>query len=241
MRLQEWDSFETDGVKHTPFTFDLSLEVHITPDFSFADILSAPSHRRLLKRTRSKADVDGEGSGDVQKKKRRLRLELITSRLSRPFATPTSHIASRGSSRIALWAKRIASGRHALHKIAILNSLRLGGFSIHKWPGMRQAIPSQMPVEKIIEFRRNRTDSPLSSEVPRPAPKPFKASSNYGLSNYDAIDREGDPYGDVGDFEDDPKDEAPKDRKSEEVNQEDEFSMYPEYGAMDYELDMDEE
>ena len=234
MRLQEWDPFETDSVKYTPFTFDLPLEVHLPPNFSFAGASSTPPHRRLPKRTRAKADVDGEGSGDVQKKKRRLRLDLITSRLSRPYATPTTHCASRGSSRIALWAKRIASGRHALHKMAILNSLRLSGFSIRKWPWPKQPIPSQMPVEKIIQFRRNRTDSPLSFEMSRPAPKPLN-----GVSNYDAIDREDDPYGDMETFGNDSLDDAENDQIPEMDSEDDEFSMYPEYGAMDYEPDAD--
>ena len=233
MRAHELDLFEEASVKNSHFAFDFPLEIHLPPNFSFTDIPSASPHCRLRKRIRSKADVDGEGSGDIQKKKRRLRLELITSRLSRPYATPTSHIASRGSSRIALWARKIASGRHVLHKIAILNSLRLGGFSIRKWPGPKQPIPSQVHVEKVIEFRRNRTENPLSFEVPQPASNPFK-----GLSNYDAIDREGDPYGDFEAFEDEQLEEVEQHRIPRVMEEEnDEFSMYPEYGAMDYEMD----
>ena len=89
-----------------------------------------------------------------------------------------------------------------------------------------------MPVEKIIKFRRNRTDSPLSSEVPRATRKPKS------FSNYDAIDREGDPYGDVAALEDDSLDDTENNQIPEDVDiADDEFSMYPEYGAMDYESD----
>ena len=233
MRIHEWDSFETASVKNPLFAFDFPFEAHLPPKLCFAEVPSAPPPRRYEKRMRPKADVDGEGSGDIQKKKRRLRLELITSRLSRPYATPTSHIVGRGSSRTALWARKIASGRHPLHKVAILNSLRLDGFSVRKWPGPKYMSPSQLHVEKVIEFRRNRTESPLSSEIVQPAPNPFK-----GLSNYDAIDREGDPYGDIEAFEDDRLEEVERHRVSRAVEEEDdEFSMYPEYGAMDDEMD----
>lgn len=80
---------------------------------------------RRPKRHRALTDVDGERSSRRWKKKRRLRLYLITSRLSRPFSAPATHIVDRGSSRIAVWAKQRALGRHLLRKAAIMNHVRL--------------------------------------------------------------------------------------------------------------------
>jgi hypothetical protein len=75
------------------------------------------------KRCRAVTDVDGERSCG-HKKKRRLRLFLITSRLSPEFSHPASNIVDRGSSKIAVWAKQKALGRHLLRKAAILNHIR---------------------------------------------------------------------------------------------------------------------
>src|SRR5436190_8527596 len=76
------------------------------------------------KRRRPLTDVDGEGSQGLTKKKRRLRLVFITSRLSRPFSSPPTHIVSRGFSKIAVWAKQKALGRNLLRKVAIMNRVR---------------------------------------------------------------------------------------------------------------------
>ncbi|KAL8822382.1 MAG: hypothetical protein Q9191_006884 [Dirinaria sp. TL-2023a] len=77
-----------------------------------------------LKRPRILADVDGEDSLDSQRKKRRLRLELITSRLSRPFAFPTTHIVGRGSVRVGIWARPQNEGTNVFRKAAILNCIK---------------------------------------------------------------------------------------------------------------------
>jgi hypothetical protein len=77
-----------------------------------------------VKRSRPLADVDGEEYEITRAKKRRLRLDLITSRLSRPYASPSTHIIDRGGSKIALWAKQKALGRNVLCKSAILNSMK---------------------------------------------------------------------------------------------------------------------
>lgn len=88
---------------------------------------------RLLhpKRRRPLADVDGEGTEAVQKKKkkRRLRLSFVTSRLSRPFSAPPTHIITRGSSKIAVWAKQKALRRSSLRRAAIMNRLRKNALS----------------------------------------------------------------------------------------------------------------
>ncbi|KAK2754584.1 hypothetical protein FQN54_006985 [Arachnomyces sp. PD_36] len=96
-------------------------------------ILLFPQQCRLLhpKRRRPLADVDGEGTEAVQKKKkkRRLRLSFVTSRLSRPFSAPPTHIITRGSSKIAVWAKQKALKRSSLRRAAIMNRLRKNALS----------------------------------------------------------------------------------------------------------------
>jgi hypothetical protein len=53
-----------------------------------------------------------------------LGLILVTSRLSPPFSVPATYIVSRGSSKIAVWAKQKALGRSSLRKAAIMNRMR---------------------------------------------------------------------------------------------------------------------
>ena len=78
----------------------------------------------LQKRSRALADVDGDHSDTRQRKKRRLRRELITSRLSRPYASPATHIISRNAVKLGIWTGRRYIGRNAFRKAAILNSIR---------------------------------------------------------------------------------------------------------------------
>jgi hypothetical protein len=75
---------------------------------------------KSLKRHRSLQD----GEQGSCRKKRRLRLILITSRLSRPFSSPPTHIVDRGPSKIAVWAKQKSLGQSLLRKAAILNRIR---------------------------------------------------------------------------------------------------------------------
>ena len=80
-----------------------------------------------LKRQRSQKDIDGGEEEPRQRKKRRLRLSLITSRLSRPYASPATHINSTKASRVGPWARQRFAGGKLLRKAAILN-----------WVGMKQ-------------------------------------------------------------------------------------------------------
>lgn len=77
--------------------------------------------RKFLKRSRPQEEIDRFGEG-VSRKKRRLRHDLVTSRLSRPYATPATHIA-RGAWRLGVWARQRSSGGLLLRKGAILNSI----------------------------------------------------------------------------------------------------------------------
>lgn len=134
---------------------------------------------RHSKRLRPLTDVDGEGSESLQKKKRRLRLALVTSRLSRPYADPATHIVDRGISKIAVWAKQRALGRNLLRKAAIMNLIR------------RRAVEAKETEQRRLEEARqahlrhqlSTAQTPRRQYIPLP-PSPL------GLSNYDALDLE---------------------------------------------------
>ncbi|KAI2621046.1 hypothetical protein GGS21DRAFT_386995 [Xylaria nigripes] len=93
---------------------------------------------RPTKRIRATHDVDGPGTDKLPVKKRRLRLRLVTSRLSRPFSLPATHILIRESGgtipvlhRIQQLASSGGGARRAGHqsalvrKAAILNRIRI--------------------------------------------------------------------------------------------------------------------
>lgn len=82
---------------------------------------TVPGTRKLLKRSRPQDGIDGFGENE-SRKKRRLSHELVTSRLSRPYASPATHIA-RGAWRLGVWARQRLSGGLLLRKGAILNSI----------------------------------------------------------------------------------------------------------------------
>lgn len=53
-------------------------------------------------------------------------MELITSRLSKPFAMPPTHIISKNaSSRVGIWARQKVLGNNLLRKVALLNLIRM--------------------------------------------------------------------------------------------------------------------
>lgn len=76
---------------------------------------------KSLKRSRCQDEIDGEEEEHTQRKKRRLRLDLVTSRLSRPYATPATHIIGTRAWRVGAWARQRFVGGKLLRKAAILN------------------------------------------------------------------------------------------------------------------------
>ena len=89
---------------------------------SFPSLQSPESAtQKVLKRSRPQEEIERFGES-VSRKKRRLRHELVTSRLSRPYATPATHIA-QGAWRLGVWARQRLSGDSLLRKGAILNSI----------------------------------------------------------------------------------------------------------------------
>ncbi|CCX30911.1 Similar to hypothetical protein [Tuber melanosporum Mel28]; acc. no. XP_002839648 [Pyronema omphalodes CBS 100304] len=115
------------------------------PQLSFPEpldpLLSPPSSS--LKRARP-SDPETAFEAELPRKKRRLRLQLITSRLSAPFAMPASFVLPRV---YALpWIRQRCNGRHVLRKAAILNKIRRDA--------MMATIASREQQERILEQRR---------------------------------------------------------------------------------------
>jgi len=188
-------------------TFSFSTGQALSAKLVFSALNTTPPTTQTSKRARPRADVDGEDSQGTQKKKRRLRLNFVTSRLSRPYATPTTYIINRANSRIARWTQQKASGRNLLRKAAIMNWARIKVATAINSKSNKLNLPRAIPIttkplntnrENIDEgnFRNCLANSPkmYAHHVPRP-PSPL------GLSNYDAIDLEGDPYDDDEDFD----------------------------------------
>ena len=75
-----------------------------------------------LKRDPPLDDIEGDDTRSLQRKKRKLRHSLSTSRLSKPYAVPTTYIPSRKTLREGIWARQRVAGRNLLRKAAALNS-----------------------------------------------------------------------------------------------------------------------
>ena len=86
------------------------------------ETLSENPMRGVLKRRRALEDIEGDDTSSTQRKKRRLRHSFSTSRLSEPYAIPTTYIASRKALREGIWARQKVAGRNLLRKAAALNS-----------------------------------------------------------------------------------------------------------------------
>ncbi|TVY43103.1 hypothetical protein LOCC1_G004519 [Lachnellula occidentalis] len=160
------------------FRFTFSARPSIKFCFDRPKAISIPCNRPF-KRRRALSDVDGDGNEG--RKKRRLRLQLITSRLSRPYSQPATNIVNRrGSKFVVLGAQNKALGRSELRKAAIMNRVR-------------------MRIDEVKDFIRlenERGRAPLSMrevvlQKPRMHELPLPPSP-LGLSNYDAFDLEDD-------------------------------------------------
>jgi hypothetical protein len=189
-------------------TFSFSVGQPLSAKLAFSALAAAPKAPPTSKRARPRADVDGEDSQHTQKKKRRLRLNLITSRLSQPYATPTTYIISRANPRVARRTQQNGSVGNLLRKAAIMNWVRIkvatAMKSRHSSSDLSRALPicTQRFNQSLENFDeenfRERLASPpkmYDHRLPRP-PSPL------GLSNYDAIDLEEDLYDDDDDDDD---------------------------------------
>ncbi|KAI1636296.1 hypothetical protein F4809DRAFT_641692 [Biscogniauxia mediterranea] len=82
-----------------------------------------------LKRARPAHDVDGPETHTLAIKKRRLRLVLVTSRLSRPFSAPATHICPRRErlgTTTAQAAQYYANGRFRLLLLCVARRMGMG-------------------------------------------------------------------------------------------------------------------
>lgn len=144
------------------------------------------------KRHRSETDVDGESSGHLQVKKRKLRRDLITSRLSKPYAMPTTYIGSHGRTKPIPWPRIRGPMRSNIRKAAILN------WSRQQASGQVESIgKGQDLYENRIEEgngRKARSTVQGTEEAGREmTPAPFRPLD---LMDYDALDLEDNLYAD---------------------------------------------
>ena len=193
-------------LRQTPFSFPSTTDSCSPTKFDFTTLYD-PIPKRTPKRYRSQADVDGEGSGSLQKKKRRLRLDLITSRLSRPFATPTTHIVGRRTSKFAIGARHKVWCRDLLRKAAIMNGIRIMNAaasttqksllnSSHPITRYNQAYHTN--IDTVNERNNRQLPSILCKNLNLHTPQ---APSPLSFSNDDEFDNQGSIYDDQ-DWED---------------------------------------
>ena len=81
--------------------------------------------RQYLKRSRPLESQDIDANELPPRKKRRLRLTLITSKLSKPYATPPTFIPLPRALRAGVWARHRTAGRDLIRKAAIFNSIAM--------------------------------------------------------------------------------------------------------------------
>jgi len=178
--LNVW--FGTAASKTFDFTFSVEPKAHIK--FCFEKLVTRTVlDNRPFKRRRPLWDVDG--GTIVGKKKRRLRLNLVTSRLSRPFSVPASNIINRGISKIAIWAKSLRSDQNVLRKAAIMNRIRMNLVAAKAVAHRESEISHEKRALGALMSPKAR-----SYEVLPPSP--------LGLSNYDALDLEDEDFEDEG-------------------------------------------
>lgn len=206
MRI-DWHNVQSSP-EHRAFAFE--PDDTLSASFVFPKAQSIAPRRDSPKRIRPRADVDGEGSEDAQNKKRRHRLDLTTSRLSKPYASPTTHIACRGEPRIAVWARQKAPRKNVLRKAAIINSIK-------KKDSPKRKMESKPPTSTADVGDEDEDAYTATYEgigaIKRPGEllKLQPPQQSYvtddpvpvGLSNYDALDQE-DPYDDL--YQDDESD-----------------------------------
>ena len=148
--------------------------------------------RKLLKRSRPQEEIDRFGES-VSRKKRRLRRELVTSRLSRPYATPATHIA-RGAWRLGVWARQRLSGGLILRKGAILNSFAMKKRAILKGTEVELSEANMAPMYGntccMVSPQANNVRSLSDSSRSPPSQASMKPHSIFTSSDYDAFDYE---------------------------------------------------
>ncbi|KAL8680406.1 MAG: hypothetical protein Q9186_003435 [Xanthomendoza sp. 1 TL-2023] len=205
--IVQWQSHHSPNLANNIVPPDGKSPSQVTPS-TLSLAFRTPNLPTTLKRCRSQTDVEGENSIDVQRKKRRLRIDLVTSRLSQPYATPATHIISiRRAQRLGPWARPRFRVRSPLRRAAILNAIRiremtakhLGHKEVNLLTGLRSEQESDHTEINLVTkgIRTPRDPSPHGSPPEHhtpPMPSPL------GPSNYDAFDEEEEDFdeGDTG-------------------------------------------
>ncbi|KAL8908153.1 MAG: hypothetical protein Q9207_000976 [Kuettlingeria erythrocarpa] len=199
--LVEWQPSQRTSLPHRLVHSAATASTQIPPASLPLTIREASSPPSILKRHRVETDVDGEDSVEP-KKKRRLRLDLVTSRLSQPYATPTTHIISRKFRRPGPWTKPQNRVRSPLRRAAILNAIRIRRAPAKNFGPRETNLLTGLKPQKELDH----TEVDLVSQgvrTPR-GPMPNGCSpqqylppppSPLGPSNYyDALDEDDDPF-----------------------------------------------
>ncbi|KAL9096963.1 MAG: hypothetical protein Q9165_000927 [Trypethelium subeluteriae] len=139
-----------------------------------------------MKRARSADDVDGDATALFPSKKQRLHLQLFTSRLSTPYAAPSSYIVGRGESKIAAWARQKGLGVESrggdLRRVASINRIK------KRVSDGNYAVVLKNSTEETSQGLPHTPSARIYSKPPFAIPP-----SPLGVSNYTALDDE-DPF-----------------------------------------------
>lgn len=184
---------------------------HLAPARRFTFVFSSAPHGPFLfnyprtppfestKRRRPLCDVDG--TEFLGKKKRRLRLNLITSRLSKPFSSPASNVADHGIKKVTVWKRGCGTvppvAKDNLRKMAVMNCVKnqveVMKMGAEKRREMMLPPPIEAPVQTHAQLMCQMALRDISLVKPRtPESSPSLPPSPLGLSNYDALDLEED-------------------------------------------------
>lgn len=177
--------------------FDIDSITSVWTDLPLEHFRSkpAPVPTACGKRSRAVADVDGDADeANHMAKKRRLRLQFITSALSRPFAAPSTYINGRSAFTAARLAFQRRIGRSLLRRAAIENWMRLRrGLNLsvlYTVSDPRFAAAARL--EALDGTVRLGADEHHDALIM--CPTQARSPSPLGLSNYQALDLEENPF-----------------------------------------------
>ncbi|KAL6721779.1 hypothetical protein ACLMJK_000884 [Lecanora helva] len=194
----------------------------IHPSTSIVNQPSSPSHSaklqssNSLKRSRSEDETSRDESSGPKRKKRRLRLDLVTSRLSRPYADPATHIIGTKAWRLGPWARQRFAGGKLLRKAAVFNQIvmkRKRESSNRREIREGRSKTSQLSLSCSTQESRQRQPSPIQPTVPLIS------------STYDAFDYEH--------YEFDSEDEDEKENDKERDSEGDNYAIHSDFRLLD--------
>ena len=124
----------------------------------------------------------------MQCKKRKLRRDLVTSRLSKPYAQPTTYISGHSGKKLVSCTRTSGTTRIIMRKAALLNWTRQRVKNKEDWPRDSAVSPnSRIGLENARE-----TPSTIHSACRSSSNLTTATFVPLGLSNYEALDVDGD-------------------------------------------------